>query len=505
MIAALVLAAAVDMGVVAVAPSKAEVRYDETYRLTVRVRNFGTAAAPNAFVIIGGNSPGVIVGIDTPAGWTCQSPGRESIQCRTPSMAAGAEAEMAVTLTAPQPTPIAYRVGAQTGADGDDTPANNYTDVSIALLDPGRHADLVLTMQLERNPVREGEEIRAAVDVRNEGPDDAHDVLVAFAQDIDPHVTLLVSGAGWSCAPAGSNVLCRRAELRAGASAPLVLRATAPRREVTVRLSARVRAEANRDFGNGNLRTFTIGVGSAANWERVLFPITSAVIAGAGGARWTTELTALILGEAVPEHAPTHCEIDPSPVCAVEPAPLRRQFDAFHHLVAPATTRSSGQFFYLRPADARKLRFNARIYDAAREERTAGAEVPIVRDADFTSDVIALLNIPVIPEVRHTLRIYDADGRDETLVRIRIYSGFESEPRVEVVRGLRTLIRQSTTTAFLPTHPAYAQEELLPLLPPGPLEPLRVEIEPVTPGVRLWAFVSITNNETHHVTVVTPQ
>jgi hypothetical protein len=29
---------------------------------------------------------------------------------------------------------------------------------------------------------------------------------------------------------------------------------------------------------------------------------------------------------------------------------------------------------------------------------------------------------------------------------------------------------------------------------------LRVDIEPLDPTLRLWSFVSVTNNDTHHVT-----
>ena len=34
---------------------------------------------------------------------------------------------------------------------------------------------------------------------------------------------------------------------------------------------------------------------------------------------------------------------------------------------------------------------------------------------------------------------------------------------------------------------------------------LRIDVEPVTTGMRLWAFVSITNNTTQEFTTVTPQ
>jgi hypothetical protein len=37
------------------------------------------------------------------------------------------------------------------------------------------------------------------------------------------------------------------------------------------------------------------------------------------------------------------------------------------------------------------------------------------------------------------------------------------------------------------------------------VERVRLEIEPVTDGLRLWGFVTVVNNETQHATVITPQ
>ena len=36
-------------------------------------------------------------------------------------------------------------------------------------------------------------------------------------------------------------------------------------------------------------------------------------------------------------------------------------------------------------------------------------------------------------------------------------------------------------------------------------ETVRVRLEPVEPGMRYWAFATVTNNETQHVTTITPQ
>jgi hypothetical protein len=34
---------------------------------------------------------------------------------------------------------------------------------------------------------------------------------------------------------------------------------------------------------------------------------------------------------------------------------------------------------------------------------------------------------------------------------------------------------------------------------------VRLEVEPVTEGLRLWAFVTVVHNETQHATVISPQ
>jgi hypothetical protein len=36
-------------------------------------------------------------------------------------------------------------------------------------------------------------------------------------------------------------------------------------------------------------------------------------------------------------------------------------------------------------------------------------------------------------------------------------------------------------------------------------ETVTIEVTPVRPDVRLWAFVSVTNNLTQHVTLIAPQ
>lgn len=492
-----ILALVADLAVLEAVPGKTSLAYDETFTLAARVQNLGPDAAENVRVNVGGNAGSFLMSATAPAGWTCDPLPRyaSALTCTAPALAAGAEARFTLTLTAPQPAANTYRAGASINSSSSDpSRANNVLEVDLGLVQPARSAALRITPVPAANPVAQGSEIRVRYDVHNAGPDDARDVLVLF----ESQHPFTLSGAGWSCA--GNT--CTRAELRAGATAPIELRATAPAIESRIDFHARVRAEQIFDSDRRDNDAFLrLGVGSTANWERLLVPVSIETLPGAGGARWTTELAALILADEEPEFAPHPCELTTNP-CAMVPPPLRRQISGAFLF---STSAPGGQYFYIRPQDTAKWRFNARIRDLARAEQTAGAEMPIVRDSEFRSDVIALLNVPVAPQYRHTLRIYDDLGRDRVGARIRIYAGHETEPRISVVRDLvRTTVR-TTTSALLAMHPAYAQTELAQLGSIAGLESLRVEIEPLDPGVRLWAFISIVNNETHHVTVVTPQ
>jgi hypothetical protein len=175
-------------------------------------------------------------------------------------------------------------------------------------------------------------------------------------------------------------------------------------------------------------------------------------------------------------------------------------------MLGPATALRPGlitQFLYTQ--DEKNVHLNSRVWDTARATLTAGSEIPVVTEEDFRSTTIALLGIPVAPHYRHTLRIYDFDGRGGARVAIRVYANDETTPRANVERTLGLQTAERVTDASLPLAPAYLQ------LDPGTLgslagaQTIRVEVEPLDAGLRLWSFVSVTNNQTHHVTTFSAQ
>jgi hypothetical protein len=299
-------------------------------------------------------------------------------------------------------------------------------------------------------------------------------------------------------------VICTRNDLDPHESAPITVTTTAPPANGSFTLTARVRGEGHSDpFTANDIATATVRVGNddvpppppppTATWTRILIPVIGPDLPGTNNALWRTEVTALIASDTAIDVEPYGSLPGPS-----IPLPLRRPFDVYRQGLA-GLNHAVGEFLYVHPSDESKLHLNARVYDASRTAQTAGSEIPIVRENDFTGAPVSLLGIPVASHYRHTLRVYDLGAQNGGQVQIRIYANGETTPRFSEIRTLQ-VPQPPRATAAGPQHPGVIQVELGQLTPLAGISSLRVDVEPVTAGLRLWSFVSVTNNETHHVT-----
>jgi hypothetical protein len=94
-----------------------------------------------------------------------------------------------------------------------------------------------------------------------------------------------------------------------------------------------------------------------------------------------------------------------------------------------------------------------------------------------------------MPEFRDTLRVYSLDPGTCVRVRVvRVDETISKEFDLDMLNG---------SDIF---HPGYAQFGDFNLEPYS----VRVEIQPHASSSRIWAFVSITHNETQRITIVTP-
>ena len=262
---------------------------------------------------------------------------------------------------------------------------------------------------------------------------------------------------------------------------------------------------------------------SQTPYERVLVPIlTQQPIAGALGSVWQTTLIARNESDQL-------VEITSMPFgSCLEMMPCEGVRAHFTARLAPSVNPITGTFLYIGSPGAGKVSFNLRVQDISRQASTWGTAVPIVRERDVFTGKLQLLDIPVNSDFRTALRVYDFDaGRDVPAVaRLRVFDMCGLGNIDNVIPSTCTNTPLVDTTIQLPSgldqvnnyplRPGFAMigdlvsafPELASVIPrPGDVTGIprvRIDIDPVTPGLRFWAFASVTNNSTQHVTLVTP-
>lgn len=147
-----------------------------------------------------------------------------------------------------------------------------------------------------------------------------------------------------------------------------------------------------------------------------------------------------------------------------------------------------GRFIFVPEPQADRLAANLRVYDASRSATNFGTEIPVVRERDFR-DQLALLGIPIVPRFRTKLRVYSTRS---TQLRVTSSSGAQFDVQLLPGRGL--------------DDPAYAEFDV-DASGSGTID-LRIHHAPsplpVVPP-QFWAFATVTNNETHVLTTISPQ
>jgi hypothetical protein len=223
-------------------------------------------------------------------------------------------------------------------------------------------------------------------------------------------------------------------------------------------------------------------------FERVLFPILFDT-PGANGSEWRTETT---IANPNPFTVDNYNDVQPL-VCATFPCGERlgpRSFVEFNGGEFP-----HGIALLVPRAEAPLLSFQSRVRDVSLADDTLGSEIPVVRERDMVRGVAAsLLDVPLDPRYRAKLRIYRfAEGDSQTA---------GAEVRI-VPHGA-----QPASTEFVPLHRTCTSCQATPFYAEVDLRSeadLHANIYVRTDRnarALTWAFVSITNNKTQQVTII---
>lgn len=151
-----------------------------------------------------------------------------------------------------------------------------------------------------------------------------------------------------------------------------------------------------------------------------------------------------------------------------------------------------GHVLYALRGTTGSLAFGSRIRDTSRQSQTAGTEVPVVREGDFRGQ-LRFMNIPVDARYRVTLRLWSMGDFPQFIATVDSIPAQQLPLTVSKIAGTSMWFGTLDVTSLLtkannnPTNLAVTGAPLLLVTPP------------------IWGMLSITNNDTQQVTIVTPQ
>lgn len=244
------------------------------------------------------------------------------------------------------------------------------------------------------------------------------------------------------------------------------------------------------DFTLPNAFTYT-GDDWMTDYEPVLFPIFTPPVKGAFGSEFHTTARAVSRGAAFDIFGvDTNCTLIDPPILPDNPY----RIGATETQLPTTCSQTVGRLFFVPTEHADDFVGNLRVTDVSKQSESHGVEIPVVRLDDFTTKKIILMGVPVDARFRNTLRIYGLEGGAQFV-------------NVTMNGVTRTVPLQQSDDLY---EPSYAQFTAFPTadqLPAGQ-DTVTVTIDQPTNGVvpptAVWAFVSVTNNDTQQITLVTP-
>ena len=240
---------------------------------------------------------------------------------------------------------------------------------------------------------------------------------------------------------------------------------------------------------------FRYANGFEGDYERVLFPVNFTG-RGAHGSEWHSDIVVRNDGPVTVETVPLFWADPAIPVIPI-PEPIRAggrgQF--------PERETDGGAFLHVPRGLERHLSYSLHAVDRSRSDVDLGTEIPVVH-AEDTAPLIRIVNVPLDGRFRATLRVYDFDLRNGRRVSITAHKADGTT---------HTLNTTLVGVPVCPVAPCFADRPASSVIDLSAVEGLRdagrvdLFLSAEENDARIWGFVSVTNNETQHVTAFSPQ
>jgi hypothetical protein len=225
-----------------------------------------------------------------------------------------------------------------------------------------------------------------------------------------------------------------------------------------------------------------------AAFDRVLFPVLFSG-PGAFGSLWQTDAVIENVSTGVVGEWRTITLANDCPPAAPCPGPVQPRATGY----VSAASRERGLLYFPERRHEGLLRYGLHVRDTSRSAQDLGTEIPVITPRQTTFD-LSLLDIPADTRYRRTLRIYDIDGIERSVQVSVMPMG-----PLAIAETFGVALTTGCATAVCDA-PAYATINLDPVVAKISAQRVRVRVSSPQHDARLFAVVTVTNNDTQHVT-----
>jgi len=245
--------------------------------------------------------------------------------------------------------------------------------------------------------------------------------------------------------------------------------------------------------------------------ETVLIPIVAKDVPGAYGSLWSPHLWVRNGGDQTLSFESDLYDVvfDCVGIPCLQPAPIS---PGESREIFPDTTLFGVQFtpnrlLYLRRELSDKVQFELRVQDSSRALSTWGTEIPVVRESDQLIGSAVFLVVPIKEHFRQSLRVYSA-VRPTPACEVVDIQVFQMESGATLVTFPATLTDETGTgceppSLFPNSVEIHNLQDMLQGKPHGGL--VGIVVTPRTPSLGFWAMITVTNDETQHITLISPR
>jgi hypothetical protein len=175
-------------------------------------------------------------------------------------------------------------------------------------------------------------------------------------------------------------------------------------------------------------------------------------------------------------------------------------------LMGSESALPTATFLFVPAAKAGKLRLSLLVEssDLDHPEDRSFGELPIVNANEFRETKLTFVGVRLDEGFRQGLRIFGLDGTKIGQVEVRVYDLATNDLMYDEPMTLWPLSDERNADGQS-LRPSYSMECNLSADIPHTGRQVRIEIEPLTEGLKIWSFVSVTNNRSQHFYTIVPR